>query len=69
MEKATITNIQIVTYSDGFKFRLIGKNKALTRFKLDKEVFGLNIEEQSESVIESVGDLEEFELFGIEFKD
>jgi len=62
---------KIHTYSDGYRWQIISKEEAEKQFKADKEVFGLNLSEETESLIKEKKDLNDFVTFGIEkgFKD
>ena len=56
----------IYTTSDGFKWKLLSKDEAKKRFKEDKEVYGLNRDDESEALIEETKDFDRFDEFGIE---
>tara|TARA_R100000750_G_scaffold30200_3_gene19244 strand:- start:51831 stop:52766 length:936 start_codon:yes stop_codon:yes gene_type:complete len=56
----------IYTMSDGFKWMMIPKKKALELFKNNHEVYGVNRSEETEGLIEKEADLEDYEAFGIE---
>lgn len=55
----------IIKYDDGYEFIEVSKEYAKKNWK-DKEIFGIELESQSEAVIESEEDLDQFELFGVE---
>lgn len=56
----------IYTMSDGFKWLMIPKKKALELFKNNHAVFGINRSEETEGLIESESDLNDYDEFGIE---
>ena len=56
----------IYTMSDGFKWMMIPKKKALELFQNNHAVYGVNRSEETESLIESEADLNDHEEFGIE---
>lgn len=56
----------IYTTSDGFKWKLMAKEEAKKRFKENKEVYGLNRDDESEALIEDAKDFDRFDEFGIE---
>ncbi len=56
----------IYTMSDGFKWLMIPKKKALEIFKDNREVFGINRSEETEGLIENEADLNDYDEFGVE---
>ncbi|HEY9084055.1 MAG TPA: hypothetical protein VIN73_12025 [Vicingaceae bacterium] len=56
----------IYTMSDGFKWMMIPKKKALELFQNNHEVFGINRSEETESLIEQEVDFNDYDEFGIE---
>ena len=56
----------IYTMSDGFKWMMIHKKKALELFKSNHAVYGVNRSEETEALIEKESDLNDHEEFGIE---
>lgn len=64
------------TFKDGFKWVLVPIKTAIDIFLsstriLGEEIaiYGLNLSEETECLIEEIGDFEEFEAFGMEVKD
>lgn len=51
---------------DGFEWVILSKIDAIKRFKDNKEVYGLNFDEKTEHLIESIKDLDDFDYFGYE---
>ena len=56
---------KIITYNDGYKFKIVTKNYTLKNWN-KKNIYGLDINSQSESLIESKSDINNFDIFGIE---
>jgi len=56
----------IYTMSDGFKWLMIPKKKAKELFNNNHTVFGINRSEETEGLIESEADLNDYDEFGIE---
>jgi hypothetical protein len=61
---------ELIEFSDGFTFKKVSKEYAEKNFE-NEEIFGINVSEETEALIESKDDLDAFETFGIEmgFKD
>jgi hypothetical protein len=57
----------IIEFSDGYKFKKVTKDYAAKNFN-KIEVFGIDLSNESEGLIESKNDLNSFDTFGIEFK-
>jgi len=57
----------IIEFSDGYKFKKVSKDYAAKNFN-KIEIFGIDLSNESESLIESKNDLNSFNTFGIEFK-
>lgn len=59
-----------IEFKDGFTFKKVSKEYAEKNFE-NENIFGINVSQETESLIESKRDLDEFEVFGIElgFKD
>ena len=58
----------IHTLSDGFQWKLVNKSEAKKLFEENKEVYGLDLQQETEALIESVEDLNNFDDFGIDYK-
>ena len=57
-----------ITFSDGYKFQEVSKSFAEKNW--DKmEIYGINISEESEGLIDSKNDIEDYDNFGIEHED
>lgn len=58
---------KIITYSDGFKWEVVPNTFAKNNWD-NQEIFGLNVSEETEALIESENDLNEFNVFAVEYK-
>lgn len=58
---------KIYKMSDGFKWKLLSKEEAKKYFNNNKEVYGLNRSEESESLIKTMKDLNDYDEFGVPF--
>lgn len=54
------------TFSDGFAWEIVSKKEAKDIFLDDRVVFGLNINEETEGMIEDEEDFDAYEVFAIE---
>lgn len=71
MEKGGETNNDLTpgstyTFSDGFAWEIVSKKEAKDIFLDDGVVFGLNINEETEGMIEDEEDLDAYEVFAVE---
>ena len=58
-----------ITYVDGHTYRLLDINSAIISFSKGTEVYGLNIDEGTESLMESLNDLRNYHDLGVEIDD
>jgi len=67
-QKAKFAKGGFITFSDGYKFQEVSKSFAEKNW--DKiEIYGINISEESEGLIDSKNDIEDYDNFGIEHED
>lgn len=55
----------LYSFSDRSTWKIISKEDAKVLFNKNQEVFGLNIEEETEGVIEELSDLDAYEVFAV----
>lgn len=53
-------------FSDGFQWEIVSKEQAKDMFNNNEGVFGLNINEETEGLIEDKEDLDAYEVFAVE---
>ena len=58
---------EIYTMSDGFQWELLPKSEAIKRFKTGESIYRIDRDSETEGLIESEEDFEDFEEFGIEY--
>ncbi len=59
-------SFELYTMSDGFTWRILSIDEAKNRFKTNKEVFGINRNEETEHLITAEKDFEVWDEFAIE---
>lgn len=65
--KGGSTKNDIIEYSDGFKFKRVSEAYARANWE-KKEIFAINLDDESERVIEDERTIDEYDDFGIELK-
>lgn len=53
----------IITFSDGFQFKKVSKDYAAKNYT-KKEIFGIDLENETESLIQDKSDLNSYDIFG-----
>ncbi len=61
-----ILNTGLYTYKDGFKFQLVNKETALKLLEKNNSVFALNLEDETELLIDKHDCFEKYEFYGVE---
>lgn len=63
-----IFNTGIITFKDGFKFQLVNKETALKLLDKNNSVFALNLEDETELLIDKHNCFEKYEFYGVEYQ-
>jgi hypothetical protein len=58
---------EVITYDDGYQFKKVSKQYARENWQ-NEEIFAINLDDQTERVIESEDDIDSFDLFGVEME-
>lgn len=61
------TSGKIIEFSDGFKYNEVSKAYAKKNWN-NEQIYGLRPDEDSEALIESASDIDDFDTFGVEYK-
>tara|TARA_R110002050_G_scaffold20745_1_gene58325 strand:+ start:369 stop:608 length:240 start_codon:yes stop_codon:yes gene_type:complete len=56
----------VIEFSDGYQFMEVSKEFAFKNW-MNMEIYAYNTDEETERLIESISDVEDFEVFGMEF--
>ncbi|OFY93708.1 MAG: hypothetical protein A3K10_17200 [Bacteroidetes bacterium RIFCSPLOWO2_12_FULL_31_6] len=63
-----IFNTGIITFKDGFKFQMVDKETALKLLDKNNSVFALNLEDETELLIDKHDCFEKYEFYGVEYQ-
>jgi len=57
----------VITYDDGYQFKEVSEQYARENWQ-NEDIFAINLDDQTERVIESEDDIDDYELFGVEME-